>query len=88
MNEGKNMDNIKIKIAILGSNSFIARNMIHYINHFYQNRFDLLLYDYQDVHFDGADNYHTFNLMDYTSFSKDIYDCDLIYLFSGKTGTR
>ncbi len=45
------------------------------------------LYDYQEKHLDGLPNYHQINVLSSTSVSTIDFDSDLIFLFTGKTGT-
>ena len=75
-----------IKIAIVGANSYIARNLICYIKNRY-NIIQLYLYDRTDNHIDGEDNYTQVNVVDEESVKKIDFSCDLIFMFVGKTGT-
>lgn len=75
-----------MKITIIGANSYIARNLIFEIH---QRKIDaeLKLYDYADVQSDGENNYHKINILDQISVSGIDLNCDIIYMFVGKTGT-
>lgn len=78
-----------MKIAILGANSYIARNMIYELHQREKEgmNIDLYLYDYQKEHFDKEKNYKSINLFDMDSLRKTELDADVIYVFTGKTGT-
>lgn len=72
-----------MKIAIIGANSYIARNMIFAFN----KKEELYLYDIQENQIDGEDNYKSVNILDPKSVKNIDFNCDLIYIFAGKTGT-
>lgn len=75
-----------MKITIIGANSYIARNLIFEIN---QRKIDaeLKLYDYADKQSDGENNYHKIDILNQKSVSEIDFDCDILYMFVGKTGT-
>ena len=73
-------------VTIIGANSFIARNMIYVYKTQYPD-VKLNLYDIQDVHIDGENNYHSVKVTDIESCYKIDFDADIVYIFSGKTGT-
>lgn len=75
-----------MKITIIGANSYIARNLIFEIHQRKINA-ELKLYDYADVQSDGENNYHKIDILDKRSVSKIDFNCDIIYMFVGKTGT-
>lgn len=75
-----------MKIAIVGANSYIARNMILTIERYHPD-FDIELYDYSDSHVDGRDNYKKINILNAASVQNIDMRCDLIYMFVGKTGS-
>ena len=75
-----------MKITIIGANSYIARNLIFEI-HQRKIEAELKLYDYADVQSDGENNYHKINILDQRSVSGIDLNCDIIYMFVGKTGT-
>ena len=77
----------KIRIIIIGANSYIARNFIYYLYHKYKDILDILLYDKDIKHLDNYSSYHSINLLDKQSLEKINFNCDFIYLFSGITGT-
>lgn len=74
------------KIAVVGANSYIARNMIYVLKNEYENC-ELKLYDYAESHWDGEHNYRQINIMDINSIENIDFDCDIIYFFVGKTGS-
>ena len=82
---GKQVNEMK-KIAIVGANSYIARNVILRL----QQRFpecELKLYDYAEGQVDGQLKYTTINILDKDSVAKMDLICDIIYMFIGKTGS-
>ena len=74
------------KIAIIGANSYIARNVYYTLMHGV-TKYDIMLYDYADSHVDGDANYKKINIMDSESVSQIDMQCDVIYMFVGKTGS-
>ena len=50
-------------IAIVGANSYIARNLIYIFNKNLEE-YTLFLYDYQEKHLDGQANYTKINVLD------------------------
>lgn len=76
----------KIRIAIIGANSFLARNFISQLN---RNNYDIFLYDIQEMHSDKENNYKKICLDFRNELLYDVnFDVDLLYVFSGKTGTK
>ena len=74
------------RIAIIGANSYIARNMIVFLKSNYSD-IELELYDYSDSHADGEKGYKKINILDSASVSTIDMSCDIIYFFVGKTGS-
>lgn len=74
------------RIAVIGSNSYIARNLIYYLN---QSKHDvhLSLYGSSQEHKDGEKNYNKINILSKESVSTIDMDCDYIFMFVGKTGS-
>lgn len=74
------------RIAVIGSNSYIARNLIYYLN---QSKHDvhLSLYGSSQKHKDGEKNYNKINILSKESVSTIDMDCDYIFMFVGKTGS-
>jgi len=77
------------KISIVGANSLIARNLIYVIDERVKNgeEFELSLYDCHHSQADGKKNYQQINVMDIASLKNINFDVDIIYFFTGKTGT-
>ena len=75
-----------MRFSVVGANSFIARNFIFYLKKHHPD-VDLFLYDIQDKHMDNVDNYNKINVLDSDDTNRINYDVDLIYCFTGKTGT-
>ena len=51
----------KNRLAVIGANSFLARNFISQID---KNLSELVLYDIQDKHLDGEERYSKIDLLD------------------------
>ena len=76
----------KNRLAVIGANSFLARNFISQID---KNLSELVLYDIQDKHLDNEERYSKIDLLDREDVLNKIdFSADLIYIFSGKTGTK
>ena len=75
-----------LKITVVGANSYIARNLIFEIKQ-RQLGAELKLYDYAERQTDGEQNYQKINILDRDSVSEIDFDCDVLYMFVGKTGT-
>lgn len=75
------------KISIIGANSYIARNIIFTMQHNIYN-FDLRLYDYAEKQVDNAPNYSSVNILSKESVSSIDMNCDLLFMFVGKTGSN
>ncbi len=74
------------KIAIIGANSYIARNVLYSLNHA-EEQYDIQLYDYADEHVDGNLQYKKIQILNPESVSEIDMDCDVIFMFVGKTGS-
>lgn len=74
-----------MQVAVIGANSYIARNMIK-IN-LDKNYADILLFDRTKDHIDGYKNYNQLDIENVTEVKNAITNVDLIYFFVGKTGT-
>lgn len=75
-----------IRVAVVGANSYIARNVIYYLKESY-NDVLLDLYDFADSHVDNEINYHKIDILDTKSVSTINMNCDYIFMFVGKTGS-
>lgn len=71
-------------ITIIGANSYIARNLIHLIDNG-ENK--LYLYDIDENHKDEVGNYTRINFSNTEEYDKINFEVDVIYIFTGKTGT-
>ena len=74
------------KITIVGANSYIARNLIHYIRTNIRNT-ELALYDIAEQHIDGQKPYQQINVLDGNEMKKIDFSCDAVFVFTGKTGS-
>lgn len=74
------------KIGIIGANSYIARNMIYVLEES-SKEYDIALYDLAEAHIDGLPNYEQVNILSRESVKKVDFTCDILFIFSGKTGT-
>ena len=75
-----------MKAVIIGANSYIARNVIHVLKNEYKD-ISLKLYDCTEKHVDNDDNYQCVNLTSSDSIKMLDLDCDIIFMFVGKTGS-
>ncbi len=73
------------KITIIGANSYIARNLIYTFKHYPDCI--LNLYDYGDFQVDGLKNYESIRVLEQESLKKINFNCDVVFVFVGKTGT-
>ena len=76
------------KIAVVGSNSFLARNFAFYLQNSIEEKCDLLLYDVQPASENSPANYNQIDFEDPASLDRLDYSCDAIYFFTGLTGTK
>lgn len=74
------------KIAIIGSNSYIARNLIFKLSQ-KPDQFQLALYDYTDSHIDDSEGYTRIDILSKESVKNINFNCDAMFMFVGKTGT-
>lgn len=82
------MKTIHKRITIIGANSYLARNFIRYLEEVSDRKDTIKLYDWQDSHNDGYDNYYSIDLSSKEELSNIDMDVDLIYIFTGITGTK
>ena len=75
-----------MKVAVIGANSYIARNLLYWMSQ-QDTEVEWCLYDAAEVQVDGEANYKQINLLDKESVAQMDLDCDLIYMFVGKTGS-
>ena len=74
------------KVVIVGANSYIARNVLYSLQNM-DEQFEVKLYDYSDSQVDGAANYESVNMTSSDSVKRLDLDCDIIFMFVGKTGS-
>ena len=74
------------KIAVIGANSYIARNLIYVLRH-RMPECELVLYDIAEKHADNEVHYKCVNIFDVDSLRQIDLDCETIYMFVGKTGS-
>lgn len=75
------------RIAVIGANSFIARNVIYVLNTAYSD-VELMLYDCGEKQLDGLNNYKQIDVMSLEAVMEIDMNCDIIYMFVGKTGSK
>lgn len=75
-----------MKVAIIGANSYIARNLLVFLKLNFP-RAKVLLYDLAGKHLDGEENYHSIKILEEDSVAQMDLDCDLVFMFVGKTGS-
>ena len=75
-----------MKVAIIGANSYIARNFLYLVRQ-QEPDVEWRLYDAAETQVDGEANYKQINLLEKESVAQMDLDCDLIYMFVGKTGS-
>ncbi|MEG1151209.1 MAG: hypothetical protein RSC93_04945 [Erysipelotrichaceae bacterium] len=74
--------------TIIGANSFLARNYYKYlIEYKHIDIQNIYLYDINDEHLDNGYNYQKIDFFDKISIEYVNFNCDYLYIFSGKTGT-
>ena len=74
------------KVTIVGANSYIARNMLLVLKA-RSEKCEIKLYDYADKHVDGEEGYTQINILSLESAAQIDMDCDVIFMFVGKTGS-
>lgn len=72
------------KIAIVGANSYIARNIIYMLK---GKGHEIKLYDYAEKQIDNEPNYFSIDVLSKDSVSNIDFSCDIIFMFVGKTGS-
>lgn len=69
-------------VTVIGANSYIARNLTE----LYAGGNDFFLYDRDEGHRDGRARYQQVDLLGGADWDRVNFDCDLLYLFTGRTG--
>ncbi len=75
-----------MRIAVLGANGYISRNLIHVLKRDYPDS-QLNLYGIEENSVDNCDNYHCVDMTDKTSIKSIDLSCDIIFMFVGRTGS-
>lgn len=76
-----------IKITIIGANSYIARNLIHILEK-KPEKYQLKLYGRAKSHLDNNPNYTSVNIFEKDSVHKIDFNCNLLFVFIGRTGSN
>lgn len=74
------------KVAVLGANGYIARNLIYVLKHDYPD-FELFLYGREEQNVDGQENYTAIDMTDRESVRKINLNVDIVFMFVGRTGS-
>ena len=74
------------RIAILGANGYISRNLVYVLKRDYPD-YELDLYGIEEYSVDNVTNYHSVDLTDKNSIKTIDLSCDIVFMFVGKTGT-
>ena len=74
------------KVAVIGANGYIARNLIYVLKSEY-SEIDLKLYGKEAENIDGYDNYVSVDMIDKDSVRKIDLSCDIIFMMVGRTGS-
>lgn len=74
------------KIAVLGANGYIARNLICVLKRDYPD-YELALYGIESESVDHYDNYSTVDMTDRESVKKIDLSCDIAFMMVGRTGS-
>ncbi len=73
------------KIAVVGANGYLARNFTHLYKQ--NNQIDIYTYGYEDCHMDNYEKYQKIDVFNPDDMKYVVCNCDIIYFFTGKTGT-
>ncbi|MBK5241009.1 NAD(P)-dependent oxidoreductase [Clostridium sp.] len=74
------------KIVIIGANSYIARNIIYVLMQS-PELYELSLYDNKECQIDNLENYKSINILSKDAVKNISFECDVIFMFIGKTGS-
>ncbi|MDD6824943.1 MAG: NAD(P)-dependent oxidoreductase [Oscillospiraceae bacterium] len=74
------------KVVIIGANSYIARNVTLLLEQCYPET-NVMLYDYAEIQIDNRANYRQISILDEDSVKNIDFDCDIVFMFVGKTGS-
>lgn len=76
------------KVAIIGANSYIAKNLARYLKEKYGERISVFLYDIQSQDDTILRNYTKIDFDNPESLANIDFSCDTIFFFTGLTGTK
>lgn len=74
------------RVAILGANGYIARNLIYVLRRDHPE-FELFLYGIESEFVDGSGNYTSVDMTDFESVKKIDLSCDVVFMLVGRTGS-
>lgn len=74
------------KIAVLGANGYIARNLIYLLKQDYPDC-ELFLYGRENEYVDGEGNYTTVDMTDREAVKNIDLSCDIVFMLVGRTGS-
>lgn len=74
------------KVAVLGANGYIARNLIYVLKRDHPD-FELFLYGREKHNIDGQENYTAVDMTDRESVRKIDLNVDIVFMFVGRTGS-
>lgn len=74
------------KVAVLGANGYIARNLIYVLKRDHPD-YMLFLYGREERYVDGEGNYTTVDMTDKESTKKINLNVDIVFMFVGRTGS-
>lgn len=74
------------RIAVLGANGYISRNLIYILKRDYPE-YKLDLYGIEDYSIDNCENYKCVDMVDKNSIKSIDLSCDIIFMFVGRTGS-
>ena len=74
------------RIAVLGANGYIARNLVYVLKRDYSD-YELMLYGCENESIDGEKNYTIVDMTNRNSVKKIDLSCDIVFMFVGRTGS-
>lgn len=77
---------MKKKVIIIGAGGYIARNMAYVISN-QTDTYELKLYGTKENHVDKLTPYYQVNVLNKAEISAIDFDCDIVFVFTGKTGS-
>lgn len=74
------------KVAVLGANGYIARNLVYVLKRDYPD-YEIALYSCEEKSVDGEENYTTVDMTDIASVKNIDLNVDIVFMFVGRTGS-